>query len=357
MINVIGTIWGTQGYAVHTKNLARELNKLTEVKITTDLPRGFERVVEDDVLQMIKRKGIPEANLIIAQPSTWKQHTDAKTNIGFLVWEGDRIPKSWIEECLNPRIHIIFVASEHTKQAIKNSMGEDYGTIEKKIFMVPHGIDKDLWVPKKEKSVGTQFKFLCNKGFRNLEDRGGIQYAIKAYIEEFKKEENVELVLKINPAYGTPDVSKMANMLGFNENSPKIRVITENVPYEQLPKLYQDCDVFVSPTRAEAFNIPCLEAMAVGLPVIATNFGGQTDFVTEENGWLVDYDLKQVQHEVMYEEVQWAIPKVKELRKAMREAFVGELGTKSQKARAKAEEYTWEASARKAFEAIETFIM
>ena len=34
-----------------------------------------------------------------------------------------------------------------------------------------------------------------------MNDRGGVQFALKAYLEEFSKDDDVELRLKINPAY------------------------------------------------------------------------------------------------------------------------------------------------------------
>ena len=42
-------------------------------------------------------------------------------------------------------------------------------------------------------------------------------------------------------------------------------------------------DAFVLPTRGEGFNLPAAEAMAMGLPVIVTNFSGPTDFATGAN--------------------------------------------------------------------------
>ena len=43
-----------------------------------------------------------------------------------------------------------------------------------------------------------------------------------------------------------------------------------------MSELYGSCDAYVSPYRAEGFNIPSLEAAACGIPVILTS-GGSTD--------------------------------------------------------------------------------
>jgi hypothetical protein len=51
--------------------------------------------------------------------------------------------------------------------------------------------------------------------------------------------------------------------------------------FRDMALLYQAADVFVSPYRAEGFNIPALEAAACGLPVICTRGGPTDDFVTD----------------------------------------------------------------------------
>ncbi len=179
------------------------------------------------------------------------------------------------------------------------------------------------------KVLPVDFKFLSNKGFRHLDDRGGTQYLIRAYLEEFKKEEDVELILKINPAYGIPNLLEMFPEL--KGDIPKIRFIPENYTKKQLNDLYNECDVFVSPTRAEAFNLPVLEALACGKPVITTNYGGQTDFIDNKCGWLIDYKLENAP-ELEFEGVKWATPDIKDLRKKLRSAFMSKdgLATKEQ---------------------------
>jgi len=51
------------------------------------------------------------------------------------------------------------------------------------------------------------------------------------------------------------------------------------VPYEDVPKYLQISDIFVRPSLSEGFGNSFVEAMAVGLPVIATPVGGIPDFL------------------------------------------------------------------------------
>lgn len=61
-----------------------------------------------------------------------------------------------------------------------------------------------------------------------------------------------------------------------------------NLANEELAALYHNSSVFVLPSRYEPFGIVALEAMASGIPVVATKFGGTKNFVKEPFGRIVD---------------------------------------------------------------------
>jgi glycosyltransferase involved in cell wall biosynthesis len=59
---------------------------------------------------------------------------------------------------------------------------------------------------------------------------------------------------------------------------------------DELIAYYDCCDVFVMPSQQEGFGLVFLEAMARARPVIAANFGGATDVVSDgDTGYLIDY--------------------------------------------------------------------
>src|SRR3990167_9746066 len=97
-INLIGSIFGTSGYVSHARGLANALNKVCDVKLSIPLPPNWERETSDAELDMIKKEdSFDRINLIIDLPFNWVQHSNKKINIGFLVWEGDKVPKSFIQ--------------------------------------------------------------------------------------------------------------------------------------------------------------------------------------------------------------------------------------------------------------------
>ena len=59
---------------------------------------------------------------------------------------------------------------------------------------------------------------------------------------------------------------------------PRIVLIAESLPRDELLSLYGCCDVFLSLHRSEGFGRGLAEALQLGVEVIATDFGGNTDF-------------------------------------------------------------------------------
>ncbi len=397
-INVIGSILGTTGYDSHTRSLANALYKITDCRLSTSLPQGWEALVNDAELDMItKQRNKDDYNLIVSTPQTWKLYTQPGKNIGYCVWEGDKVPVGWIDEFLNSNIDMIFVPSEHTKLAIINTCAnwsvihsdtDEHLKILEKIKVIPHGVNREVFYSQRKKvedevsnvtQLETQnktgevnktenipalvdnhvdtFQFICNKGWRGTNwDRGGVQYVIKAFAEEFKKDENVKLIIKLNPAYINPQTLRMAiDKLKLPEDRPKIQVILENMDFKKLCTLYNQGDCFICATRAESFNLPGLEAMSCGLPTIQTNYGGQTDYMTDKNSLLIGFDLVNSEEFPSYEGIQWAVPNYDEIKEQMRWAFenqdkIKEMGIQAEKDSA---EWTWDKTAEKIKKEIE----
>lgn len=70
---------------------------------------------------------------------------------------------------------------------------------------------------------------------------------------------------------------------------------------EETCYIYEQCDCMAMVSRTETFGVVYVEAMAAGLPVIATRCGGPEDFVNESNGVLVEVDnIKQLKSAILH---------------------------------------------------------
>jgi glycosyltransferase involved in cell wall biosynthesis len=80
-------------------------------------------------------------------------------------------------------------------------------------------------------------------------------------------------------------VQQTLSNIGMNDTDTldAIRLLSGHLDLSQLNALYNVADAYVTPYRAEGFNLPALEAQTCGTPVIATQGGATEDFLSEAN--------------------------------------------------------------------------
>mgnify|MGYP003148625820 FL=1 len=123
--------------------------------------------------------------------------------------------------------------------------------------------------------------------------RKNIEALLRAYHTEFHPSEPVNLFLKLS----MPGVDSNSTLEQFDNFASTVKAglkirkkyrkevaITGMLEKKHLISLMSKCDCFVMPSFGEAWCIPALEAMALGLPVIHTQGTGMDDFCV---GWPV----------------------------------------------------------------------
>jgi glycosyltransferase involved in cell wall biosynthesis len=119
------------------------------------------------------------------------------------------------------------------------------------------------------------------------------QGTIDAFITAFGRRDDVQLYVKI---WETPGACiDRANVADLHAQFPNIHFIFDHFTYPQVLALIRDCDAYVSMHRAEGLGMGMLEAMSFGLPVIATDYGGNRDFVNAFTALPVPYRLLPVE--------------------------------------------------------------
>jgi len=98
---------------------------------------------------------------------------------------------------------------------------------------------------------------------------------------------NNNVVLKI--AGDGPQRDQVNVMINSSEVLKKTVRVLGLLPREMVLDLLAETNVLVLPSAFETFGVVCIEAMAVGRPVICTR-NGSADFVDDSNGVLIDVD-------------------------------------------------------------------
>jgi len=170
---------------------------------------------------------------------------------------------------------------------------------------------------------------------------------VKAFSEEFKDEEDVQLILKLNKIYqGNQDLDNDVSNWIVKSGNPNIYIIDNNLTEDEMIKFTQTADCMVFPTRCEGFGIPILESIACGVPTIVTSKGGQMDFCHSNYNYLIDVECEEwAPWQYPYQLSKWFRPDIKHLRALMREVY--ENYEEAEKKAEKGSEYvrkcfTWE---------------
>jgi glycosyltransferase involved in cell wall biosynthesis len=151
--------------------------------------------------------------------------------------------------------------------------------------------------------------------------RKGVDALLAAYSKAFRRSDPVRLVIKgfPNPHNDVPE--QVARLRGRDPEAPAILVINRDIPIAEVTALYATADAAVLPTRGEGFNIPAAEALAAGVPLILTGYGGHLDFAGREVARHVDFRFARSESHVGTLDSVWADPDVDDLAAAMREVF------------------------------------
>ena len=260
-------------------------------------------------------------------------------------WEYGCIPGEWVRP-IRDGVDEVWVPSEWSRAAyVKAGIPED------RVVVVPNGIDPAIHRPDGPKyglQTRKRFKFLFVGGTIG---RKGIDALINAYGAAFKAGDDVCLALKasgLGSYYRDAAIGEQLERLRNLPGSPEVEIIDRNLTDAEIAALYRACDALVTPYRAEGFCMPIAEAMACGLPVIATGFGACLDFADESTAFLVEAQevaciLPKLPPPAV--EYTWAEPSAADLARLMRfvVAHPDEARARAKRARERiVATYTWE---------------
>ncbi|MEY8348447.1 glycosyltransferase [Bacillus cereus] len=293
-----GPVLDATGYGTASREYALALERQgVDVKIET-YTWGFsfigaERYEEKRLRYLIKKAYARNKQRILiyhAPPGNIETKGERKKfdySILNTVWETPKIPNSWLP--IINKFDAVCVPCSQNMEAMINS------GVNIPVFLVPHGADTNKYKPENEKLLleEAKGKFIFVSVF-DFQHRKNPETLLKAYWKEFTSDDHVALVIKTYGDTGERIKNKIfeyKKKLGFGDETASLFIMTGILGEKQFRGIYTLGNAFVLPTRGEGVGLPFIEALSSGIPVIATGWGGQMDFLNEKNSFLIDYKL------------------------------------------------------------------
>lgn len=323
-----------------------------------------------EIVEMINRPAPEGRHIAVENPlqPPERRRSDAYRVLR-IFWESDRLHFKKLRQCLDA--DEVWAPSEFTAGALVKA-----GVEREKIRIIPTGLQMQRYGPHVEPmpwADPTRFTFLACFDFSR---RKGWDLILGAFFSEFGPEDAVRLALNVHTAVNAARArvlqkletraKQFAGAKWLDEKgqwrggvSP-LHALTRDLHADDMPRFYRSGDAYLMPSRGEGWGIPAIEAIASGLPVIATGWGGQMEYMNPETEWLLPYELRPIPAEACREAAlfagqMWAEPDSDALRRFMRQVRDGgaDVARRAEKARQRIrEKYDVEAVAAQVAERV-----
>lgn len=224
----------------------------------------------------------PEA--VIALSRLKRSEWESRYRIGYWVYELDTAPASWIEA--TKLFHEIWVPSQFAARAFRKSHVP--------VKVAPHFINAPREIVRTQAAVdNSRFVVSAAGDMRSSVTRKNLSGAVEIYKEAFPDAGGAtQLILKVTkPEFDTQNVEALRQMAN---GRPDITILDRPIDAYSMDQFMQSLSVFLSPHRAEGFGLFLAEAMMAGVPVLATGWSGNVDFMSVLPELLIEYSLVPV---------------------------------------------------------------
>lgn len=168
-------------------------------------------------------------------------------------------------------------------EATKKDLISLYKANPKKIEVIYHGYDKEKYFPLKSgQDVPSDIKKLQPYIYfiSRLEAKKNVKNLIKAFgVLKANKQIKHKLVLAGRPGYMYDEIK--AEIKSLPEDIRKDVIELGYVPDSKVADLMRNASIFAFPSNFEGFGMPLVEAMACGIPIVASNTSSIPEIVED----------------------------------------------------------------------------
>lgn len=204
--------------------------------------------------------------------------------VGHWFWELPQLPPDW-RPALS-LVHKIFVNTTFVADAVRTL------STSTAVHVVPYPITPPTNATRVNGGSAMPFTVLFAFNVLSNFTRKNPCAVITAFRRAFGEDPSARLVIKHANAAHWPQSKALLNAaVGEATN---ITLIGDTLHQTAMDDLYRQADVVMSLHRAEGLGLVIAEAMLRGIPVVATNWSGNTDFLDAGTGYPIGYDLVPV---------------------------------------------------------------
>jgi glycosyltransferase involved in cell wall biosynthesis len=232
-------------------------------------------------------------------------HAADAYRIAYWAWELPDPPADWTD--CDRNIAEIWTPSAFSQSSLSQLARQP-------IHVVPHYIPVR---PARRRRLDGPFTVLVMADSRSSFSRKNPDGALRAFRAAFGSSQDARLILKLSGR--NEELRALETSLGNLLTGGNVDFVEGNLDSSELAALYRSADVLLSVHRAEGFGLPMAEAMAHGVPVIATGWSGNLTFMSPADSHLVPYTLVPVDDASgIYGKSVWAEPDLDDAAKALR---------------------------------------
>lgn len=247
--------------------------------------------------------------------------------IGQWFWELEEFPNGF--EKSFELVDEVWVATTFVADAVRKK-----APARVQVTVMPLPIVRSVTEPsfsRGQLGLDDRFLFLFSFDMLSVLERKNPLGVIEAYMQAFTATDGAQLVIKM--VNGQRDVRGVERLRWAISGRPDIHIIDGYLDRPVLASLTESSDCYVSLHRSEGLGLTMAEAMAFGVPVIATGYSGNVDFMNDRNSILVPWKHIKVgpSADPYHPDSLWAEPDLDFASGAMRRmfddrSFAGHLG-------------------------------
>jgi len=262
--------------------------------------------------------------------------------IGYTMLEVDGFPADWVRQA--NRMDEVWVPSSFNREGFLRC------GLKRPVHVMPLGVDADHFHPRIVAHPNPAGEFVFLSVFE-WGERKEPWLLLKTFSDTFAAHEPVRLLCKIINRDPGIKLKEEIRRLGLRSPGGRISYLFNlEFPHQQLGSLYRSADCFVAASRGEGWDMPLMEAMACGVPAIATDWGAHTEFVHEGIAYplRIRGTIRAIAKCPYYAGFSWSDPDAEHLRHLLRHVYEHRVEARERgmaAAAEMAERWTWRQAA------------